>query len=413
MKVLLIIPNEMKQGPAMDVPCNMLYLLSALRNAKIDAKLADGNLIGRDGVRAMINEYQPDIAGISCLSPVRFNALFLAQCAKEAGAKVIMGNHHAHWMYEQVLKNYSYIDACAFGEGEQTIVDFATKPMSEVLDIAYREGGEIVKTAAKKRIPLDDIAFPAWDLVDWEAYRTKNAIGPRMYFSRGCFGRCKFCLSPKFWRGYRFRSVNNFCDEAEWLYQLGKPEMVFGDDNANNEKSIDLFTEIYNRKGHICLPVQVVTRVDTITPELCKLMREVGVQEVCLGVESASQRMLDHFGKDVTVEQNQYAVNCIKQSGMRATALVIRNSISETPDDKWKTQDFMNRNQPIGDGSVNALWLFPYTKYWDEILEGKYDQFIHSGKELVNLDFYLDPRWAQHVLAFCNGKIYPTKVTEC
>ena len=48
----------------------------------------------------------------------------------------------------------------------------------------------------------------------------------------------------------------------------------------------------------------------------------------------------------------------------------------------------------------------------NSIVSGKYDHLIKSGKELVTLDFYLDPRYSQHVLAWENGVIHPAKVTE-
>jgi len=412
MKVLLVIPHGTRQGPCFDVPTNMFYLIASLKQAGIQAELADGNLVGFPGVKAKIDEWKPDIVGISCLSPARFNALIIAQSAKESGAMVVLGNHHATWMYEQILANYPYVDVCAMGEGEQTLVDLATMETSQVASIAYRSGEEIIVNKPRKARDLDDIPFPAWDLVNWPSYRARDAIGPRMFYSRGCWGRCKFCTSPKFWRGYRHRSPKNFCDEAEWLFQLGQPECIFGDDNASNETAFDLFTEIYNRRGHICVPIQVVTRVDTVTPDLCKLMRQCGVQEIIYGIESFSQAMLDHFDKGITVEQSKQAIRFAKEAGLRVCALVIRNSIGETQADKDKNISGLNEFMPIGDGSVNALWLFPHSRYWEEVKAGKYDSLIRSGKEWVTEDFYLDPKYSQHVIEWRNGIIQPVKTTE-
>jgi len=412
MKALIVIPNGTRQGPCFDVPTNALYLISSLRQAGIQAELADGNMVGYDGVAQKIDEMKPDVVGISVYTPARFNALRIAQHARSAGAKVILGNHHATWLHEQILKNYLFVDACALGEGEQTIVDFCTMDMPQVASLAFRFGDEVVVTAPRKRRDINSIPFPAWDIVNWDAYKAQNAIGPRMYYSRGCWGACKFCVSPKFWKGYRHRSPGNFCDEAKWLFELGRTECVLGDDNASSKDAMELFTEIEKRKGHICIPIQVVTRVDTVTQELCDLMKQCGVQEVIYGIESFSQRMLDHLDKGTTVEQNREAIRIAKQAGLRVSALVIRNSIGETQEDKASTARGLAEFAPIGEGSVNALWLFPGSRYWQEVKAGVYDHLIISGKEWVTEDFFLDQRYSQHVIAWVNGVISPMRVTE-
>jgi anaerobic magnesium-protoporphyrin IX monomethyl ester cyclase len=412
MKVLLVIPHGTKQGPAFDIPTNMFYLMSSLRQVGIESELADGNLVGFSGVKSKIDDMKPDVVGISVLSPARFNALLIAQSAKDVGAQVVLGNHHATWMYKQILENYDYVDACALGEGEQTLVDFCTMPIGQVASIAFRSSDEVIVNKPKKHRELDDIPFPAWDLVDWQPYRAAGAIGPRMYYSRGCWGKCKFCTSPRFWRGYRHRSPQNFCDEAEWLFKLGQPECVFGDDNASNDDATALFEEIFRRKGKVCIPAVVVTRVDTVTTELCNLMARCGVQEVVYGIESFSQNMLDHFDKGTTVEQNRDAIRMAKNAGLKVCALIIRNSIGEERTDKDITENALRDFSPIGDGSVNALWLFPKSKYWDEVVDGKYDHLIKSGKEWVTEDFYLDPNYSQHVIEYRDGVIRPVRTTD-
>ena len=415
MSVLLVNPFGLRQGWAFDIPTNLLYLYSALRNAGVDVDLADGNMIGLDGVKTKILEMKPSIVGISCISPVRFTALDIAQFAKErVGAKVVMGNHHAHWMHEQILNTYPFVDACALGEGEETIVSLAqSDDWKTVKGLATRYYGKPSYNIRGRLENLDDIAFPAWDAVDLKSYKASNALGPRVYYSRGCFAGCKFCNSPRFWKGYRFRSVNNFCDEIEWLHELGMEWSSIGDDLGTYDESVALFTEMLNRKGRIAIPFNVTTRSDCVTDDLCRLMAEVGVQSVAVGVESGSQRMLDSMCKGITVEQSRQAMLSIRKYGMASTALIITGAIGETPADREATNALMREVRPTEIGTVGSLWLFPDTKWWDEIRAGKYDSLIRSGKELVDYSFYLDPRWAQHVLSWNNGNIIPVRVTEC
>jgi len=413
---LLVNPPGLRQGMCFDMPTNILYLVAALREAGVPCDWVDGNLVSMMGVKAKISSLRPEIVGISCLSPVRFNALEVARFAKACGAHVVLGNHHAHWMWKQIMDNYGFVDAIVFSEGERTIVDIATKPWPDVPGIVYRPrpgAPEYVRNEARPHIAnLDEIAFPAWDELDLARYRKEGAIGPRLFYSRGCTGRCKFCNATAFWRGYRHRSPSNFCDEMEWLYDLGCGAIVFGDDNATGAGATALFTEIYSRAGRVPQPVSLTTRPDALSPELCQLMHACGVGEVAIGVESGSQYIIDHLQKDITVGQARQAVAWIKAAQMKATVLLINNTIGERPEDKEATRRFIEEVQPDGIGGVNALWLYPHTAYYNEVIGGKYDAEIKSGKDLVGDHFFLDERHAQHVIAWQDGKIFPMSVTD-
>lgn len=411
--ILLVNPHGMMQGPYFDVPTNLLYLYSSLRAAGVDCAISDGNLIGQQGVKDDIDRLKPSLVGVSCLSPVRFAALEILEYAKRRGAVTVMGGHHGHWMYNQVLTNYPYVDIVVFGEGEKTIVDLATTTdYNSVLGIACRIGPGIGTSKREYVENLDDLPFPAWDTVDFEAYRyTKRGIGPRAYYSRGCLGACKFCNSTRFWRGYRHRSPENFCTELQWLYELGERTFAFGDDNIDADGIVELFSAIAQAEN-VALPSSVTMRVDGITDESCYWMKKCNVRAVCLGVESGSQRMLDHMRKGITVAQAESACNLVKQYKMRLTVLLIRNSISETERDRQMTVDFCNRVQPDSIGSVDALWLYPGTAYYREIQEGKHDPDIYSGKELVGDDFFTNSAYRQKVIGYRNRQILPMQVTD-
>ena len=414
---LLVNPPGLRQGPCFDIPTNILYLIAALRQAGVPHAWVDGNMVNMAGVKARIDELRPDIVGVSCLTPVRFNALEIVRYAKERGARTVMGNHHANWMWKQILDNYGYVDAIVFGEGERTVVDLAVKPWGEVLGIAYRPVSgqpEYVRNRVRPYVKnLDDFAFPAWDEVDWVSYKGAGAIGPRLFYSRGCLGRCKFCNATAYWRGHRHRSPSNFCDELEWVYGMGQHAFVFGDDNATGDGAMELFTEMQSRMYRIPSAFSsVTTRVDAITPELCRLMKACGVHEVCVGVESGSQYIIDHLRKDITVQQARDAVAWIKAAGIKATVLLMNNTIGERPEDKEATRRFLEETRPDAIGGINALWLHPHTKYYDEVRAGKYDHLISEGRGLVDDGFFLAPQFAQHVIAWRNGRIFPMSVTD-
>jgi len=135
---------------------------------------------------------------------------------------------------------------------------------------------------------------------------------------------------------------------------------------------------------------------------------------VAIGVESGSQYIVDHLRKELIVEQAKQAVSWIKAAHIQATVLLINNTIGERPEDKEATRRFLEETKPDSVGGINALWIHPHTTYYNEIRDGKYDHLITGGdKGLVDDGFFLAPQFAQQVIAWQNGKIFPMKVTDC
>jgi len=63
---------------------------------------------------------------------------------------------------------------------------------------------------------LDEIPFPARDLVDYESYRWNGVLEAPMLTTRGCTFQCQYCSSSEMMgRRYRMRSVQNVIDEIK------------------------------------------------------------------------------------------------------------------------------------------------------------------------------------------------------
>jgi len=125
---------------------------------------------------------------------------------------------------------------------------------------------------------------------------------------------------------------------------------------------MELFDAIARAKPQLgMMQFNVTTRSDGITKELCQRMQVSGVYEVCLGIESGSQCVLDHMDKGITVEQNRQAIRMLKEAGIRVKALMIFHSIGETPEDLALSYQFLNETKPDSIGTIDCLWLFPGT----------------------------------------------------
>jgi len=399
-KVLLINPPETEQGNFSGPPLGLLYLAGSLLKENIDVEIIDGCLNGWKKIKQKIGTYKPDIIGITCLTPGRKKALKVAEIAKKINKNilVIMGGVHPTIMYRQLLENYPFVDICALGEGEQTLLEIVKgKDLLEINGIAFKKGKEILLTSPRKYVEnLDEIPFPAWHLIDLQKYSARgkevfNGVNlsqePRIsvIFSRGCVGRCSFCSTWWIWRGWRHRSAKNMVDELEMLNgKFRISHFCFSDDTltVDRQATLDLCDEIINRGLKIAF--HITTRVDCVDEEMLNKLRKAGCYNVAYGIETASSRLLEEMGKRIDVETSKRAINLTKKSGIEVTVLLIAGNVGENIETVNQTIDFLKEVQVQSDeiGSVGGLWILPGTKLYFECKKAGFinDDFWLSNK---------------------------------
>lgn len=129
------------------------------------------------------------------------------------------------------------------GEAEQTLAEListVTKQQTDFMSIpglAFRQQDAVIKTMKRTVMKeLDELPFPAWDLVDIEPYR-KMWLNHRGYFSlnmattRGCPFKCNWCAKPIYGNRYNTRSPQNVVAELKMLkYKYQFDHIWFCDD---------------------------------------------------------------------------------------------------------------------------------------------------------------------------------------
>jgi radical SAM superfamily enzyme YgiQ (UPF0313 family) len=175
---------------------------------------------------------------------------------------------------------------------------------------------------------LDEIPFPAWDLIDFREY-----IGRRKYrgfpstsiqASRGCPYDCTFCSNPvwklqKPW--VRKRSPANIAEEVEQLYRRGIREVYLQSDEMNPDLKwcIAVFDALADL-GHKDLYFQCNLKARPVTEELAEAMARANCWLVHLGIESASQRVLDGIGKHITMADVRRTCRLLSRRGIKIFA---------------------------------------------------------------------------------------------
>lgn len=312
--------------------------------------------------RRMLEDFAPDIVGITATTPLVPDAFRCARFAKETApnATVIMGGAHASLMPERTLRECGEIDMVCRGEGEFVLAELAAGAAPEkVLGLYYREDGGI-RSAGEREMTreFDSLPHPARHLIDMKRYLRPTSIVVRgvearathIFSGRGCPGKCRFCAGHRVnGPGLRLHSAEYIIEEIRQLADdYGVQAIYFAEEmflaNRRRFEAVCrwLIDSGYGRRVMSC----VNSRVDFISEEKLRLMREAGVVQVEFGIESGSQRCLDIMCKGVTVEQNEAALAMTRKAGIRALANMIVGIPGETLEDIRKTRKFLKKTKP-------------------------------------------------------------------
>jgi len=277
----------------------------------------------------------------------------------EPGTPVVIGGAHASVATEDSLR--AGFDFAFLGESELTVIEFCEQLAAGTPECtkgtARLVRDQMIKTEAQPLIEdLDALPLPARELYDYDAFRARGGWEFGMLSSRGCPFRCTFCqptLNMIFGR-MRKRGAESVAREMAALEATYAPPIVYFKDDtlsANGLKWFRKFKEWRNRLG-VTQPWKCNTRVDKVGPAILDAMAECGCVEVVFGVESGSQRILDFYEKDISVEQTERAFALCHERGIRAGANVILGAPMETAEELELTYALLERIKP------DHFWVF-------------------------------------------------------
>lgn len=312
-------------------PLGILYLAAYLQKylPRLKLKVSDGLILGWQKTLKEVENFAPQVIFISYLTPCALSAYELVNAVKKANPKTItvLGGPHATALPHEpfVLSQTDFVIA---GEGEQTSLELIQALLkrrgsfSRIAGLYWKKGKKIIKNKPREFIKnLDEIPFPARDLIDLKDYRgwfvTKKTPETSIFFSRGCPFNCTFCSncvwkSAKPW--LRLRSPKNIVDEMEHLKKdFGIREVFDHSDEFNNSlpHALSICREIKER--NLDMPWKVQLRAHPLPQELVKAMAEAGCWYVHLGIESGNQRTLKGIKKGITLEQVKNACALLKK----------------------------------------------------------------------------------------------------
>jgi radical SAM superfamily enzyme YgiQ (UPF0313 family) len=407
-------------------PLGTLYAASLMRENGFEVSLFD-TMFAREPeeVISHLKKNGPDLFVLyddgfnyltkMCLTNMREAAFKMIRFAKERGCTVIVSSSDSTDRFEMYLNEGA--DFILLGEAEMTLLELV-KTLSDVVgedtnhgnapvsgytvptdrnkgnDYFHIEGlafkhntvpdvvGEdtnhgsaaVVKTQRRNVIKdLDSLPFPAWDLVDMEPYR-KMWLKHAGYFSmnmgttRGCPFKCNWCAKPIYGNRYNVRSPQNVVTELLMLKEKFHFDHIWFCDDIFGLKPgwVNAFADLVE-KNKLQFRFKMQGRVDLLLQENnIKDLARAGCDNIWMGAESGSQKILDAMDKGTTVQQIYEATRLLKKNNIHPSFFIQFGYPGEKKEDIQLTIKMINELLPYEIG-ISVSYPLPGTVFFENV----------------------------------------------
>ena len=334
-----------------------------------------------------------------CLTNMRDAAFEMIQLAKEHGCTVIVSSSDSTDRYEMYLNKGA--DFILMGEAELTLLELVNAFSNNQTDflsiqgLAFKQNGNLIKTVKRNVIKeLDTLPFPAWDLIDIEPYR-KMWMGSAGYFSinmgttRGCPFKCNWCAKPIYGNRYNSRSPENVVTELKMLKEKFHFDHIWFCDDIFGLKPdwVNHFADLVEKEG-LKLKFKIQARADLLMQEnYIKDLARAGCDNIWMGAESGSQKILDAMDKGTTIEQIYDSTRLIKKYGMKPCFFIQFGYPGETKEDIEKTIKMISTLVPYNIG-ISVSYPLPGTKFYEKIQSELKDKTNWTDSDELALMFH-------------------------
>jgi anaerobic magnesium-protoporphyrin IX monomethyl ester cyclase len=425
-RTLLVFPRF--KYPSGDPPLGIAYLAAVLRERGLHVEIFDATF-ERHPMRALreqLSREHYDLIGISVLTSMIADAAAIGEMVREVSpdTMVVAGGPHPTVAPEYTLE-LGVFDAVMVGEAEETLPALIESGLrlEDQPGVCYRVGNEIVRNERSNVIAdLDALPFPAWDMLDMEGYLSLwyqlDAVrygvrGTSIMASRGCPYRCSYCqptLGTIFGRQVRRRSPESLVAEAAELKQLfGIEGLMWLDDTFLLDRGWmrRLCEQFVDSKLDLMWGCNI--RADVCDRESLEHMQAAGLAMVHVGIESASQRILDDvYQKGITIEQVRATTQMAADLGLKVRGYFMLGAPTETEEEVRASIELANE-LPLDDVTFSITTPLPHTYLYDmtrDQIAADFSQFDYYKSAVYDSDEVLPERMLNRLRRLAYIKFY-------
>lgn len=312
-----------------------------------------------------------------CLTSMRDACFELIAAGKKQGAQVIVSSSDATDHFEHYHAQGA--DIVIHGEGEITLGECLAAletggSLDNISGISFATANGFTKTNPRSvQRELDLLPDADWQVINLSSYAAiwKQSRFPftlNISTTRGCPFKCNWCAKPIYGNRYNSRSPERVINEIALLIeQTGATHFWMTDDIFGLKPGwVSRFNALVQEKG-LKFHYKIQSRADLLMQEetIAELAAS-GLQEVWIGAESGSQKILDAMDKGIQVEQIRQSTSRLQALGVRVAYFLQFGYLGETREDIRKTIGMLRQNRP-DDIGISVSYPLPGTGFYEKV----------------------------------------------
>ena len=317
----------------------------------------------------VLDDFKPDVVGISACTADFPSALAVAKRVKARGLRVVAGGIHPSLLPNDVIRDF---DAVVVGEGEHEAAARAFESS---------ESGLVIECP---HIDDLDVRLPARDaVIGGENYTT--FLQGMIQTQRGCPYNCGFCATPQvFGRKVRRRDPALVRAEVEH-FGMHDGRVIDDSFGVHREHGLAVCRELGKTNYRWVCDVAL----QDIDDERIEAWLSGGCYRINVGIESASPRWQELAGKRVAHGRPEEVCRNVVNRGLGIVFYFMLGFPGETYDEMMQTIAYGRRLKELGAAlCISIVTPYPKTKLWDlaqERLHKKgvdWSNFIHQSEDM-------------------------------
>ncbi|MEX0287637.1 MAG: radical SAM protein [Flavobacteriaceae bacterium] len=369
-------------------PLGTLYAAALMREEKYSVDLFDTNL--RDSpaeIVPLLKSQKPKYLVLyddgfnyltkMCLTNMREAAFEMLSFGEAHDCITVVCSSDATDHYKKYIEHGA--DFVIQGEGELTLKELINAlenggTTTNIPGLISTVDGEI-SVAPKRPVlrNLDELPLPAWDLVNMDSYKAVWKQHGREFTlniatTRGCPFKCNWCAKPIYGNRYNSHSPEYIVKHIQLLQErFGVKRFWMCDDIFGLKPNwVQEFNKVLQREA-VSLRYFIQSRVDLLLKEdTIDALVQSGLEEVWVGAESGSQKILDAMDKGTTVDQIYEATRLLKELKVRVAFFIQFGYLGETEEDISKTIKMIKDLLP-DDLGISVSYPLPGTKFYEKV----------------------------------------------
>lgn len=320
-KIILFNPRSAKWKHR--IPNSILQIAASIHN-KFDYVFVDGNL-ERDclnKIKSYLDSNEFRYFAVTVMPGMQLKqAIPFSKAVREnyPAVKIIWGGYFAS-NQSDVSLNSGFVDYIINGPGDEAfpqLIDALEnkKNISEIKNLIFRNGNEIIRTAKADLIDQDTLPPLPYDYLNRfypiEKYLGKTFLGRKTaayHSSVGCPFTCSFCaVVPIYEARWKGKSAQNIFNDLMFLKEKFKIDAVeFHDNNffVSEKRTVEFSELIRNHKINWWGEGRIDT-IDKYKDDSLVLMKEAGCKMIFFGAETGNDEILQQMDKGGTQSRKQ------------------------------------------------------------------------------------------------------------